>query len=328
MSKASDIDSAPADRSRRSRVRAWLELIRVPNLLTVPGDPMVGFIAAGAVITSVDPRRPAAGPGWQLQLVLVVLAALGLYIFGLVQNDVLDRKTDARERRDRPIPSGAVSVEAAAILAGLCLLVGLGAAWSAGPTVGWVAVVLTGLITLYNGPAKRVPVIGPLVMGACRGASVLMGAALAGVEGLYQPGTVLVASLVTAYIAAVTHIAREEAADKPVGMKRNLPAGVLAFGFTFFFMPPGTLDQMRAAEWAFLALALLALGWALYCAFRLAGPPRRGRVPKTVGQLIAGLMLLEAAIVVLGGGWAYYVAGGLLVAFVMHRLLSRVFYAS
>ena len=51
-----------------------------------------------------------------------------LYLAGMALNDLADREEDARERPERPIPSGAVSPRAAALIGGSLLLGGVLAA--------------------------------------------------------------------------------------------------------------------------------------------------------------------------------------------------------
>ncbi len=82
--------------------------MRAPAALTVLGDSVVGAMWSG---------RPLGGR----RLALPLASAL-LYWSGMVLNDWADRKRDAVERPERPIPSGDVSpaaaLSAATILAG------------------------------------------------------------------------------------------------------------------------------------------------------------------------------------------------------------------
>ncbi len=313
---------APDTPRKRSSLAGWAQLVRLPNLLTAPGDPLVGFLAAGMV--TID--SPIA---WSTRVAMVAGASVLLYAFGLVVNDVFDLSTDRRERPDRPLPSGAVSVLAAIMLAGALLAGGLGLAYRSGGAVGWVALALVGAIFFYNALAKRVPILGPVAMGACRGANVLMGAALAGTEGLRLPGPIFVASLVAVYIAAVTHVATGEVTGRRVGTKRNFPAGVLAFGYTFLLVPAlGEGGEIPVRIWLSLAGAVVAVVWAAWCAMPLAGRPEPKDVQKGVGGMVGGLLLAEAPLAAMVGGMGIYVAAGMIVAFVGHRLASRFFYAS
>ncbi len=87
------------------RARAWLELLRPPNLFTVPGDVVAGWFLAG-------------GSGAKAGTVAALAASsLCIYSAGLVINDLADVETDRRERPGRPIASGRVSPRAALFLA-------------------------------------------------------------------------------------------------------------------------------------------------------------------------------------------------------------------
>ncbi len=58
----------------------WLQLVRLPNLPTVFGDPIAGFLLAAG---STDPDS-------LLRLFPAVAAPLFLYISGLILNDCID----------------------------------------------------------------------------------------------------------------------------------------------------------------------------------------------------------------------------------------------
>ena len=72
--------------------RAWIRLLRAPNLFTVPGDVLAGC-AVAAVDHAIEPAR----------LFAALVASLCLYASGLIMNDLVDEKTDRRERPSRPI---------------------------------------------------------------------------------------------------------------------------------------------------------------------------------------------------------------------------------
>lgn len=171
-----------------------LELLRLPNLFTVPGDVLVGWCLAG--------QRG----GFPL---LGVLASLCLYSAGLLFNDVFDAGTDARERPGRPIPSGRARRGAVLLWAVGLSVVGVVLAWQGAL---W-AVALLALILAYDGGLKRLPWVGVLTMGACRGVNVLLGAAVSWPTGETPwRGTPLVAALFfMVYIVLVSVVAKDEA---------------------------------------------------------------------------------------------------------------------
>ena len=132
--------TSPAN-APRDALRAWMQLIRPPNLFTVPGDPLAGFLLAQSLTPNPVSFTHAPGP---------MLAVTLLYMAGLISNDLADRAEDTRERPGRPIPSGRVTPRAAACaFAGLTVAGIFVAALSGGPAV-YAALLLTGLILLYN----------------------------------------------------------------------------------------------------------------------------------------------------------------------------------
>jgi 4-hydroxybenzoate polyprenyltransferase len=76
-------------------VHAWVELLRLPALFTVPGDALAGAAAAGA---RPNPRTLVA-----------IASSLCLYEAGMALNDWADRAEDAVDRPHRPLPSGRIS---------------------------------------------------------------------------------------------------------------------------------------------------------------------------------------------------------------------------
>ena len=169
----------------------WPRLLRLPNLLTLPGDVLAGALLAGAPLT---PR-----------LLPAIAASACLYSSGLLYNDLADAAIDAKERPDRPLPSGAVSPAAVRTVATALLLLGLLLAIPARalPTAALLAL----SILLYDFAAKKSPLLGPLVMGLCRSLDLLLGSGHASLS----PAPLAAAALLGLYIAVVTALARREA---------------------------------------------------------------------------------------------------------------------
>ncbi len=178
---------------------AWLELVRLPNLLTVPGDVLAGFLLAPAAV--------ASGGNW-LRLGLAIPASLLFYAAGLIFNDVFDYAEDLRVRPERPLPSNRIAKETAVVVALVFLWIAafFAAFFEALP----VALPLILCIFLYDAGLKKHRILGPILMGACRSGNLLLGAAAAGEGGLVAWKPILAAILVGGYIAVVTHLARRE----------------------------------------------------------------------------------------------------------------------
>lgn len=177
--------------------QAWLRLLRLPNLLTVPGDVLAGFLLAPA----------ASGRDWA-QLLLAIPAGLFLYSAGLIFNDLFDYAEDLRERPDRPLPSGEISRDAAAAAA--LVLLWVAAFFAAFFNALAVALPLILCVILYDVGLKRHRFLGPLLMGAARAGNLLLGAAAASDALPATPAPWLAAAALGLYVAAVTHLARNE----------------------------------------------------------------------------------------------------------------------
>ena len=163
-------------------------------------------------------------------------------------------------------------------------------------------------------------VISALVMGACRGLSLLLGAAAAGWTPRFDAVGVAAIGL-TLYVTAVTAIAARETEAIRIGFKRWAPALVLLAGTAgvFVLAPPG------ASPW-FVLPAACGIVWALRVGRALAGTPSPSAVGASVGKLIRGLLLLQAAFAAMSG--AAGLALVLLCLWPASAILARKFYSS
>ena len=267
---------APRRRSRialpdpRAALLPYLRLVRAPAVFSALGDPIAGLLLDDGDFSSEQASRLSA-------------ASAMLYLAGMALNDLADREEDARDRPERPIPSGAVSPRAAALIGGSLLLGGVLAARRGGAR--WTGPALAAMIVAYDFQLKRSAMLGPVAMGACRALSLLMGVEAShgvvtrrGTEGALQLG---------AYVAGLTMIARGETG---AARTRELRAGAgLVAG-------------------ALLATAVrggpASLAWSAATA-ALAGPSVRRAIvqpsPRTVGPAVGALI---RAIPALDGGIA------------------------
>src|SRR5262245_38534343 len=131
--------------------RVHLALGRVSNLPTVWSDVAAGMVLGG-------------GPLRAAPFLLAGAAVSAFYLGGMYLNDAFDRRFDAGERPERPIPAG--FIEARVVFAtGLSLMVAglaaLGAAVALGvapmPALG-AAGALVAAIVLYDARHKQNPV--------------------------------------------------------------------------------------------------------------------------------------------------------------------------
>ena len=255
--------------------RAWISLLRPPNLPTVPGDPLAGwFLAGGTGVPSV---------------IVAASAALFFYLSGLILNDVADIEIDRRERPDRPLPSGRVDRRAALRTGLLCGLAGIGVAALAGPAVLGIGTLLLLAILVYTFATPRGSMRGLLTMGLCRALSVGLGIAAAG--RLPVPPAALMAAVgIGGYIAAVSWMAAGEAGAQILDGRRWLPlllaAGTLGGILWLAPDPPNLPGMLAIAAMALLRLARLTQ--------TLGRHPAPGQMPQAIGGYIRLLLLLQA----------------------------------
>jgi 4-hydroxybenzoate polyprenyltransferase len=298
--------------------RAWLQLLRLPNLFTVPGDPIVGFLLA-----SGEANGGAAVLDGRVAFAIV--SSVCLYSAGLIINDLFDLAEDRRDRPARPLPSGQIAPKYAWIAAVILSILGLGMMFAAAGSSGLqLAAVLLGCIALYNGLTKHVPVLGALNMGLCRGLSLLLGAtALSGHAWPHAPIVLACAIIIALYIAAVTNLARHETRPSSPPAARFLPVLVLLLAFLFFHL--GGLAFLASPATTGLAIALTL---AAIEVGKLASKVRLP-LPAVIGGLIRVLLIIQAALCLRFPSRDGWIAACILVVLApVARQFGRRFYAS
>jgi len=307
------------DRSHNTRLLAWLRLLRVPNLFTVPGDPIVGFLLASSA--SSFSEMFAVWP--------CLLASMFLYMAGLISNDYFDLEEDRRERPDRPLPSGAVNPRTALVVSLLLTAGGLGFAAVASMTCLLVALILSIFILTYNIRLKRYRLLGPLNMGICRGLSILLGGAAVPYSRNAAAPVLAAAACMIFYILNVTVIAADETKKKRISARRWMPATIMIFAFFFLHklrMPDYT--NMGLQQVIILGSALAAIYVTFRCGWALSGEPEPAIVSRTIGQFIRALIPFQAAMIALSSPLSWAPALALLALWPFAALLARKFYAS
>lgn len=194
-----------------TRIKPWLELVRLPNIFTAIADVIAGYwFVSDRLLFS-----------WRLAA--LCLASACLYAYGIVLNDITDIETDRNERPNRPLPSGRVSMRAAMRLVVVLAVAALALAALAGldPTVEWRGFVIGGYdwrpivatiglifaISSYDLVTKGT-YLGPLNMGVCRGLNLVLGMC-AGWWFTTDIGLLAVVAMVL-YVASFTYFGVEE----------------------------------------------------------------------------------------------------------------------
>lgn len=262
---------------RDSRARAFLELTRPANVTTALADVLAGFAVA-------DARSLPA-------LAALLVSTACLYAGGVVLNDVFDRGLDARERPERPVPSGRVSARQAAIFGALLLAAGVIAAFAASRAAGGIAAAIGAAVLLYDARLKHHAVFGPVAMGTCRALNLVLGmAAIPGRAAAAWP----LALINGGYIAGVTLTSRSEVSG---GGRRTIRAGLVLVAAALAAL---TAIVAAPAHRSLAGLALVALlAWRVLPAFWRAGRVATPDLIRTaVRRGVLSLALVNAAIAV------------------------------
>ncbi len=154
---------------------SYLKLMRISALPTLWANTLTALYLGIFTLTG-SPFPPGSG---RLPLFCVLAASSLLYLAGMVLNDFFDAKIDAVERPERVIPSGCVPRWAAGVL-GLVFLISGWVCVELCHRLHWdsllyqIALLLTVCIVAYDACLKRVPVLGPVCMGACRFSNIFL----------------------------------------------------------------------------------------------------------------------------------------------------------
>jgi 4-hydroxybenzoate polyprenyltransferase len=218
------------------------------------------------------------------------LASVCLYCGGMVLNDVCDFRRDQLNRRDRPLPGGAMTRTAAAWLAFGLLAAGGAAAWLVGGAPRWVGLGLVAAIIAYDAVLKNTP-LAPGIMGACRALNLALGLSLVG--SLDEPRAIYAMAIHWTYITSVTVFARKEAGG---GSAVRLKAGAAGACLAIFAMValPLVVDPVNA--WYLLLVGIL-LGRIASPAVLASRTQQPQHIQAAVGVMIASVILFDACLV-------------------------------
>jgi len=274
-------------------LRDYLDLVRAPAVLSVVGDTLAGAAAGGRLGSA---RTVRAGDVRAWRLALLPLSSACLYAGGMALNDYADRELDAVERPERPLPSGRVTPAQALVAASGLTAAGLALAATGGGRRSFVvAVPLAACVWTYDLLAKD-RASGPVVMAACRGLDVLMGAGRGRVRAALPAAAAL-----TVHTAGVTVLSRGEVHGTTPPVAAAVAAGTVGVAGA---VAVGALRSLRSAPTAALA-ALASAG--VYAASCLPGQARAVGAPDAANAFAAtkagirSMVPLQAALAARGG---------------------------
>jgi 4-hydroxybenzoate polyprenyltransferase len=286
-------------------VLSFARLLRLPNVFTALADILMGY---AVVRQGFQPLEP---------LIALLVASACLYSAGMVLNDVFDVEEDRRERPQRPIPSGQISLGTARALGIALIVIGIIAGGAAGflpqanAAYPWrsaaLAIAVTASVLLYDGGVKRT-LAGPVFMGLCRFFNVLLGASLASTDQVsdrawtlyFTDGQLLVAGAIGIYVVGITLFARNEAtASRQAKLVQGL--ALQGFGMAMLLFAPRLLPGAFQVDMWPLLLLVLGLSIGRHAVNAIIDP-QPARVQAAVKFAILSIISLDAAVVLYSAG--------------------------
>ena len=239
--------TGPTASVQTSPLKAWAQLVRLPNVFTVLADVSAAFLL---VSHGAEPLT---------RFLVIVASGVAFYWAGMVLNDVFDVDHDQEQRPGRPIPAGQISIQQARLAGWGLLFAGIGLATAAGripageTPLTWlpcaVGLLLAVVIVAYDGPLKKTP-LAPVAMGGCRVLSFLLGASacipIVPETPLFPKYLVAIAIGFGVYVMGITTMARHEAKGGP---SPNLHLGLVVTGLGAVMLALAPQMAMNRADW-------------------------------------------------------------------------------
>jgi 4-hydroxybenzoate polyprenyltransferase len=221
-----------------------------------------------------------------------------IYTAGMILNDAFDARYDREHRKERPIPSGRVTLSSAWGVGMGMLAIGAALCWLAADACGWLVLALVAAVLIYDAYHKPWPG-SVFVMGACRTLLYLVAGSAAFEHYYWQWHLILVVKAIAlgAYVVGLSLVARSEAGGSTGGRAMRwlgwfglaLPVlvGLVIFVASLIAGPASAVGTTR--------------GWVNICGVKLAdlydppGPWHQLALVVALGALIArSLMIMRA----------------------------------
>jgi 4-hydroxybenzoate polyprenyltransferase len=255
--------------------------MRPANIVTSVADVLAGITISGFFTKEVTGAD-------LLPVVLLCISTIGLYGGGIVFNDVFDAALDAVERPERPIPSGLVTLQQAAVLGTILFGIGIAGAFLVNSLSGIFAVSITLAALIYDKWGKHQSFLGPLNMGLCRGLNLLLGISII-------PAALIscwfLAIIPVIYIASITMISRGEVhgGGRPLLYAASLLYFLVTGCIVYFAFTKHTLS--------FTIIFLLVFSWMIFRPLLAAMRNASGKnIGKAVKAGVIALILLDASL--------------------------------
>jgi 4-hydroxybenzoate polyprenyltransferase len=346
------VGAAPAagGAAERGTLRAWLEVLRAPLLLSPCADVLAGWSVGfqeglgygrvfrpltGQPAEDVFARASFALAGWPV-LLRALLVGMCLLAAGMAQNAVADAEEDRRTKPSRPIPRGALSRGAVHAAWITLSAIALSIAATLGGKVLVIAGTIVALTAVYHAGLKRHRVAGCLVLGTLRGFDMALGGyALLHAARAAAPGSDAAALhyanlddlglLVPLYAGYITCASLHASTDDQPGRSPWSTAGVLACVALLLLLAGLMLAPLLRSE-APLPHRWLAPALLVIAALRLLRAWRIKPPPAITGAALSNIYFFGAAVVLMGQHTVLAIGGAalLLALFGASRLALRV----
>ncbi|HBC85766.1 MAG TPA: hypothetical protein DCZ94_02305 [Lentisphaeria bacterium] len=303
-------------------IKAWLSLVRFPNLFTVPGDAIFGYLVVNGKMDSPN-------------FILVIAAVLFCYMFGLVTNDIADYATDLKERPSRPLPAGLVSLNSARFAAAALCLAALASSIFCGQRTFSTCLVLVILIIGYNYMFKHIFLIGPAILALCRMLGLMLG--LFAANSIELTSTVLYPALIflTIYVFGFSISAQvevEEGRRKTVlsGAWLVMTSSILWIFAGLYFSTKvddiSVMDEITPSGWLAIIFSAILCLRTLKGLVMLHLKYKASIVPPFIGESVRNLILIQASACAFAGfmNEAFLVA----LLFIPAWIFSRIYHQS
>jgi hypothetical protein len=268
----------------------YLRITRPANIITSVSDVWAGIAISGILFGVLNTEV-------YLKVLFLSLSTIGLYGGGIVFNDVFDFELDKKERPERTIPSGKISLRNAIILGTILLMMGVFFALLVSELSRTIAFLIVVSALVYNKWSKHHPYLGPPNMGLCRGLNLLLGISILNFQ-VYQLWHIALVPII--YISAITLISRGEVTGskaKPIYIAAVFYA-IVIFLIGFFAFQKNNLLMVIP----FLAGFMVMIYKPLINAIQSPIGPNIG---KAVKSGVIALIIMNASWAAAAGLWQF-----------------------
>lgn len=285
-----------------------LKLVRAPAGITA-----ISNIVAAATIASQGQLNAS--------LLLLILASVLFYYSGMTLNDCFDYQEDLKERPNRPIPSGELSLTQGWCIGFGLMIGGLLLAFSYSQIAGYVGIALSIVITLYNSIIKE-GFIGSICMASCRYVNWILGATFIGLSSQ----NFLMALPIFFYITGLTFLSKQETHGENKNAVWVCATMLLltALSGAYFVSNVFILDTMQL----YISFALITLWTVLNLKklIRVFNDFTPENIQNLISWMVIGVIPLDALFVALSGN--YIVALFILALLPPCRMLNKYLYVT